>query len=111
MNILEELNRILAEMGFVVETGVFSGEAPDEYVIITPMSDTFPLFGDNLPMLEAQEVRVSLYSKRNYIKRRKSIVKALFNLGFTITGQTYVEREDDTGYFHVAIDVQKCYEF
>ena len=111
MNILEDLYGILTGLGLDVETGVFSGQAPDEYIIITPLSDTFPLFGDNMPLLEAQEARLSLYSKKNYINRKKSVVETLIKLGFTITGQTYLGREDDTGYFHASIDVKKCYEF
>ena len=111
MNILKDLYSILIGLGLDVETGVFSGIAPDEYVIVTPMSDTFPLFGDNMPQMEAQEARLSLYSKRNYTNRKKLIVETLLNLGFTITGQTYIGREDDTGYFHASIDVTRCYTF
>ena len=111
MNILEDLYRILTGLGLDVETGVFSGVAPDEYVIITPMADTFPLYGDNLPLLETQEVRLSLFSKINYTNRKKLVVQTLVNLGFTITAQVYLGHEDDTGYFHTAIDVSKCYPF
>ena len=111
MNILSDLNDALSALGFAVETGVFSGEAPDEYVVLTSMSDTFPMFADNKPVVEAQEVRISLYSKQNYISRKKAMVKHLLDLGFTITGQNHLGREDDTGYFHAAIDVEKCYEY
>ena len=111
MTILEELNSLLSGLEFAVETGVFSGVAPDEYVIITPMVDTFPMFGDNLPVMEAQDVRISLYSKRNFTKRKRQMVKSLLLEGFTISGQTYLGREDDTGYFHISIDVKKCYSF
>ena len=111
MNILEELYGILTNLGLDVETGVFSGAAPDEYVVITPMSDFFPLYGDNLPLMETQEVRISLYSKINYVNRKKLILDTLLKLGFTITGLSYLGREDDTGYFHASIDVQKCYDF
>ena len=98
-------------MGFDVETGAFSGEAPDEYVVLTSMSDTFPIFADNKPVFEAQEVRISLYSKQNYLSRKKKMVKALVDLDFTITGQTHLGREEDTGYFHAAVDVVKSYKF
>ena len=111
MNILSELNQALSDMGFDVETGVFSGEAPDEYIVLTSMSDTFPLFADNMPVVEAQEVRISLFSKKNYINRKKQMVKNLLDLGFTITGQNHLGREDDTGFFHAAVDVVKSYEF
>ena len=111
MNILEELNAILPGLGLAVETGTFTGKAPDEYMVITSVSDDFPIHGDNLPVIEVQEVRISLYSKQNYVKRKRAIVKALLLEGFTITAQTYLGREDDTGYFHVSIDVQKSYPF
>ena len=111
MTILEELYNILTGLGLDVETGVFNDRAPDEYIVITPMLDTFPLFGDNMPILESSEVRISLYSQKNYINRKKLIVETLLNMGFTITGQTHLGREEDTGYFHASIDVSKSYIF
>ena len=111
VNILDELYSVLTGLGLNVETGVFSGHAPDEYVVITPMVDIFPVFADNLPVIETQEVKVSLFSKRNYLNRKRLIIETLINLGFTITAQTYLGREDDTGYFHVSIDVKKAYSF
>jgi len=111
VNILEDLYGILTGLGLDVETGVFTNQAPDEYLIITPIADRFPLFGDNMPLLETQEARISLYSKKNFINRKKLIVETMLNLGFTVTAQTYLGREDDTGYFHASIDVSKCYAF
>ena len=34
MNIFEELNGVLGGLGIPVETGVFSGTAPDAYLVI-----------------------------------------------------------------------------
>ena len=47
MNILEELNILLTAIPIPVETGVFSGLAPDEYVVILPLSDVFEVHADN----------------------------------------------------------------
>jgi hypothetical protein len=110
MNILSELTALLSGLGVNVETGVFSDTAPDEYVVITPLTDMFNLFGDNQPEFETQEVRVSLYSKGNYLELKNRIVKALLNADFTITERLYIEHEDDTGYHHYAIDTAKLYE-
>ena len=38
MSILEDLNALCAELEIPVETGVFSDEAPDAYIVITPLS-------------------------------------------------------------------------
>lgn len=109
MSILTELNNLLAPV-LQIETGVFSGKAPDEYIVITPMADTFELHADNKPGVDVQEARLSLYSKGNYISRKNQIVRALIDADFTITARQFVGREDDSGYFHQAIDVAKHYE-
>ena len=109
MNILAELNTLLAGI-LPVETGVFSGKAPDEYVVITPLADTFPVHADNRPQCETQEARLSLFSKGNYLKRKQQTVSAILATDFTITSRLYVGHEDDTGYHHYAIDVAKNYE-
>jgi hypothetical protein len=110
MSILEELNQLLTGLGISVETGVFSGKAPDEYIVITPLSDDLDLYADNLPQSETQGARLSLYSKHNYLKRKRQIVRALLDREFTVTGQFYVGREDDTGYFHFSVDTAKNYD-
>jgi len=109
MNILQELNEILDTIGISVETGVFSGKAPDEYMVITPMGDNFGGFADNAPQYEIQEARISLYSKGNYQKRKNQIVKAILAVEITVTDRRYIGHEDDTGYHHYAIDVAKEY--
>jgi len=110
MSFLEELNTLLSGLGLKVETGVFSDKAPDEYIVVTPMADIFGLHADNRPQSETQEARLSLFSKGNYIKRKNEIVKSLLTADFTITSRLFVGHEDDTGYFHYAIDVAKNYE-
>ena len=110
MNILMELNTILDTLDMKVETGVFSGKAPDEYIVITPMADVFEMFADNQPQLETQEARLSLYAKGNYQQRKNQIVKALLAAEFTITDRRYNGHEDDTGYHHYGIDAVKEYE-
>ena len=109
MNILEDLNTLLAPV-LPVETGVFSSVPPDEYLVLTPMTDEFMLFGDNQPLIDVSEVRISLFSKGNYLQRKRQITSALLGAEFTITDRVYLGYEDDTGYHHYAIDVAKHYE-
>lgn len=110
MSILRELNTILETLGMAVETGVFKGKAPDEYAVITPMTDTFEVFADNRPQYETQEARVSLFCKNNYQKRKNQIVGALLDADITVTDRRYIGHEDDTGYHHYAVDTAKEYE-
>jgi len=110
MNILTELNALLSGLKIPVETGVFSGKAPDEYVVITPLADTFPVYADNQPQNETQEARLSLFSKGNYLRRKNEIVRSLLAADLTITARWYIGHEDDTGYHHIAIDVAQNYE-
>lgn len=107
MSMLQELNTIVENAGLPVETGVFSGTTPDAYVVVTPVSEHFDLFSDNAPGMNIEEVRLSLFSKENYIRKKELLVRMLLSAGFTITDRTYIGREDATGYFHAAIDVAK----
>lgn len=109
MSILAELNMLLSPI-LPVETGVFSGAAPDGYLVLTPLADSYALFGDNAPLIDVSEVRVSLFHKGNYIQLKNRIVNALLKADFTVTGRRYIGHEDDTGYYHFAIDVAKHYE-
>lgn len=111
MTALAELNKILDTLSIPVETGVFSNKAPDTYVVLTPLIDVFDIYADNRPEVDIQEVRLSLFTKNNYLNRVTDIVVALFNADFTITEKRYIDHEDDTGYHHYAIDVAKHYIF
>jgi hypothetical protein len=105
MSLLAELNTILGAQNIPVETGVFSGVSPDEYAVLTPLTDTFPLFGDDRPILDVSEVRISLFTKRNYILRAMALVSALLAADITVTERKYVGHEHDSGYHNYAIDV------
>lgn len=109
MSILQELNSLFSSI-LPVETGIFNAAAPDEYLVLTPMTDTFVLYGDNRPVIDVSDVRISLYSKGNYIKRKNQLLATLLGAEFTITGRRYMGHEDDTGYHHYVIDVAKYYE-
>ena len=109
MSTLSELNTLLTPV-LPVETGIFNGVPPDEYLVLTPMTDGFTLFGDNMPLMDVSEVRISLFSKGNYLQRKRQLTSVLLNADFTITDRRYIGHEGDTGYHHYAIDVAKPYE-
>jgi hypothetical protein len=109
VSILSELTKLLGNVPIPVETGVFSGVPPDEYCVLTPMTEDFALHADNRPLVDVAEVRISLFSKGNYLKRKRQITRLLLAADFTITQRRYVAHEDDTGFHNVALDVQKYY--
>ena len=110
MILLSDLQTIAKSCGVPVETGVFSGKAPDTYLVITPLSDSFDLHADNQPSIDVQEVRLSLFCKENYTKIKNQLVKAVLNADMTITDRRYIGFETETGYHHYAIDVAQIYE-
>lgn len=110
MSLLSELNTLLSDCGIPVETGIFSDKAPDVYLVITSLTETFELHADNTPGCETQEARLSLYSKGSYTKVKNAIVRTLLGADFYITDRRYIGFETDTGYHHYAIDVAKIYE-
>ena len=110
MSLLSELNTLLEALQIPVETGVFNGKAPETYVVITPLTDTFAMYAGDCPQYEVQEARLSLFSQGNYRPLKRQIEKALLAAGITITDRRYIGHEDDTGYHHFAIDTAKHYE-
>lgn len=110
MSLLSEIKTVVTDCGLPVETGVFSYEPPDEYVVVTPLADTYEFHADNAPGYETQEARLSLLSKGNYMQRKKQLSNALLAADFVITERRYIGHEDDTGFHHYAIDVAKLYE-
>ena len=109
MSLLSELNTIISPL-VPLETGVFSDPAPDKYAVVTPMVVTFELYTDDKPRHEIQEARISLFDKGSYTALKNQIVRLLLEADFIITDRRYIGHEDDTGYFHYAIDVAKNYE-
>ena len=111
MSILEELQITLDSLSVPIETGVFSEKAPDEYLVLVPLTDSFALHGDNAPLVDVQEVRISIYTKGSYTKLKNAVVRKLLNADFTITARQYIGYETETGYHHYNVDTAKYYEF
>ena len=105
MSILADINNALAQIGIPIETGVFTDPAPDKYIVIVPMTDSFALDADNVPGYDVQEARISLYAKGNYGADKNKIVRKL-----TITSRQYIGYETETGYHHYVVDVANHYE-
>ncbi len=110
MNSLSELRTTILALGTPVETGVFKGEAPATYVVLVPLVDSFPLNADDYPQTDVQEVRITLFSKNNYVAAKDAIVRALLAADFYITDRRYNGYETETGYFQYTIDVAKQYD-
>lgn len=110
MNILAETKNVLSSLDIPIETGVFKNKAPVEYIVLTPLSDTYPLSADNFPQTDVQELRITLYTKNNYLQVKNKIVKRLLQSDFTITARRYGGYETDTGYHQYTIDVVKNYD-
>ena len=110
MSLLSELSAIAKKLKLPAQTSVYSGKVPDEYVVFTPLYDSFELHADNTPTADVQEVRISLFTKGNYTRTVSRLVKTLFGADITITARKYVGHEDDTGYHHYAVDTAKNYE-
>ena len=110
MSLLADLNTIAKNAGIAVETGVFQDKAPAEYLVLTPLSDSFAVHADNAPEVDVQEVRVSLFTTGSYTKWKNTLVCAMMAAGITITERRYIGHDDDSGYHNYAIDVANYYE-
>lgn len=55
MSLLSELSAIAEKLKIPAQTSVYSGKAPDEYLVFTPLYDSFELHADNAPTAAVQE--------------------------------------------------------
>ena len=110
MSLLSDLNATLEPVGIPLETGVFSDAAPDQYIVLVPLGDSFDLHADNAPGVDVQEARVSIYTKGSYTAVKNKVVRALLKADLTITCRQYIGYETDTGYHHYNVDVAHFYE-
>ena len=110
MNILKDLTTLITSMNVSVETGIFSSKAPDTYIVLTPLNDSFPLNADNSPLTDEQSVRINIFSKNNYIKIKNKLIRLLLENDFTITDRRYNGFETGSGYHQYTIDVAKLYD-
>lgn len=109
MSILSETKEIISGLGIPVETGVFKKEAPDIYIVLVPLVDTYPLSADNRPEVDCQELRITLFSKENYTKTKNKILKALIDKEFYITERKYNGYDTVSGYHQYSIDIANNY--
>ena len=110
MSLLSDLKTIISSLEIPVETGVFSDKAPDNYIVLVPIDDSFELHADNQPGVDLQSVRISLYTKGNYKGLKSRVIRALLAAELTITSRHYLGLEYDTKYHHYNIDVENIYE-
>ena len=110
MNILSEIKELLGSLNIPIETGVFSEEAPSEYIVLVPLLDSYPLNADDKPQADKQEVRISLFTKGNYTRLKNQICGRLIAHYFYLTERRYNGYDADTGYHQYTIDVAKTYD-
>lgn len=110
MTILEELNTLLKSTGIPVETGYFTGKPPETYLVLTPLTDIYSRHADNRPQADIQEVRISLFTTKNYTPAKTRILRILLDADFTMTDRRYLGWDTEAGYHGYSIDVQKHYE-
>ena len=75
MMLLEKLISLFSQLDVPIETGIFSGQAPEQYIVLIPVISTYELYADNLPEQDVEEVRISIYSKTNYLSIKRSLEK------------------------------------
>ena len=102
MNILAQVNLLLSRLSIPVETGSMKQATSDKYIVLVPLADSYPV--------SVQELRITIFSKENYIKFKNQIISILLSNDFCIMERKYNGYDADTGYYQYTIDVAKNYE-
>ena len=111
LSILAELKGICQRLAIPVQTAAFQKTPPGTFIVLIPMTESFPEHADDEPQLNQPEVRLSLYTKGSYTGLADTLVRELLRSDFTVVNRQYIEYETDTGYHHYEIDVTKVYPF
>lgn len=80
MSVLADIQTALSVLGIPIETGVFTDAAPAKYIVVVPIADTFDLHADNVPGIDVQEARLSIYVQGNYMADKNTIKTAFMLL-------------------------------
>lgn len=103
--LLKQLTALCKKLNLPSATGAFNASpAPDQFAVLTPIADVYDLHAANEPGVEVEHVRLSVYSKGNYLHLRDLISHALLTAGITVEARTYVGFESDTGFHHYTVD-------
>ena len=111
MSLLAELVELAKGLGLPYELGVFSDDTKDQYLVFTPITHDLELFADNLPQVEIEAIRCSLFIRGNYKALLRRFTKELLDKEITVSARRYVAFEKDTGYHHLALDCEKAFEW
>mgnify|MGYP007003568907 CR=1 FL=1 len=109
MTALAELKEKAGSLGLPSGTISFHGKAPSAYLVFTPLFDDLTLFADNKPQMETEELRLSLFTKENYLVWKRRLTDALLERDFVITERRFLGVDDETGYYHYSLDAAKEY--
>ncbi|WP_277034979.1 hypothetical protein [Propionimicrobium lymphophilum] len=108
--LLKQLSCIAQKLELPYAVGLYANTpAPDTYLVFTPLADSLEVFADNTPGIEVEEVRISLFTKINYLSLRDRLTRTLINADLTVTARRYITFETDTGFHHYSIDVAGWY--
>lgn len=74
--------------------------APDEYIVYNPELEEAGYFADDADQEWTDHMQIHLFTKKNFIKKKKEIKEQLKSVGFLVTGiETLYEK--DTKYYHL----------
>ncbi len=105
MTISQKIIKALASLNIPITLVENQVRTASEYIVLIPISDTFPVYANNRPLAEINEMELAVYIKGNYLDLIDKILKLLITAEFAITDRRYVEYEATTKFHHYAIDV------
>ena len=109
MSALAALKQIAEGLRLPSGAVTFEKKAPETYLVFTPLYDDLLFYADNKPLVETEEIRISLFCKENYLLWKRRLTDALLERDFIITERRFLDLEEDTGYYHYSLDVAKEY--
>ena len=78
MNALSEIGEILTAAKIAWQTGAYTDSAPDSYVALVPLSDTFDIIADNRPQFDVQAEQKKILHRKNKTAKMRLFQSLIF---------------------------------
>ena len=85
-NIIQDAKSVLDRLKIPNETIKFSGKAKDTYAVLTPLDSSFEYANDK-PIEDVQGLRISIFSKTNFISFVNDLCIKLLDADLAITNR------------------------
>ena len=118
MNIIGELQELLAPIGLYVAECVYEGTPQLDgtkiierrFLLLTPLHEGYPDIADDAPLTESAQADINIYSPDNYLSIKEKVIRLLNDSEFSVVDRQYINYEENTHHYVITVEKKVIYE-